>query len=130
MPKTDRTVKPKVILTYLWSWVHKINLAIAWPYSIAMLVMILELFLVVSLLPLNFNVSAFIIASSWHGLSFLVTEHIGGRLSLKRSRFIISLIIIAIVVKKGYCFMIYCRFLRIDFLLKKKMNEILLGMHL
>jgi len=84
----------QIILTYLWSWVHKIDLTIVWPYSIALIVMIIELFIVVSLLSLNFNISGFVIASSWHGLSFLITEHLGGRLTHQRSRFIISLIII------------------------------------
>lgn len=84
----------QIILTYEWSWVHKIDLSVVWPYSIALLVMILELFFVIQLLPLNFNISAFIIASSWHALSFLSAEHIGGRLNRDRSRFIIGLIII------------------------------------
>jgi len=84
----------QIILTYLWSWTNKLDLKIVWPYSLALIVMITELFLAVNLLPLNFNISAFVIASSWHGLSFLATEHISGRLSYRRSRFIISLIVI------------------------------------
>lgn len=84
----------QILLTYVWSWIHKIDLGIVWPYSIALLVMILELFFVIRLLPLNFNIGAFVIASSWHGLSFLAAEHIGGRLTLNRGRFIIGLIII------------------------------------
>jgi hypothetical protein len=84
----------QTVLTYQWFWVNKIDLSVAWPYSIALLFMILELFFVIILLPLNFNLGGFIVASSWHGLSFLAAENIGGRLTPKRSRLIIGLIVI------------------------------------
>lgn len=84
----------QIILTYLWFWVNKFDLNISWPYGVALLFMMLELFFVMTLLPLNFNVSGFMIASSWHGLSFLATENIGGRLNFKRGRLIIIFMVI------------------------------------
>ncbi|MCX6792510.1 MAG: hypothetical protein NTY12_00620 [Candidatus Falkowbacteria bacterium] len=84
----------ELILIYLWSWINKLDWSAAWPYSVALLFMVLELFFVMTLLPLNFNISGFIVASAWHGMSFLATENIGTRLNFKRGRVLISLIII------------------------------------
>jgi hypothetical protein len=81
-------------IIYQWFWVRQLVWRTSWYYLLAFIVVMTEIFLVFGFLPFDFIVIGFLFASLWHGLSFLVAEHLSGQLTLKRSRFIISLIII------------------------------------
>ncbi len=83
----------EIIIIYQWWWINKMTWQVAWPYALVLLVVLVELFLTFNLLPINFNLSGFLIASSWHGLAFLSSENLSGQLTKTRSRFIIGLII-------------------------------------
>lgn len=73
-------------LSYQWQWINKIEWKLAWPYVAFFPIAITELFFVLAFLPLDFNVSGFLIGSSWYALSQLASANISGKLNPQRIR--------------------------------------------
>ncbi len=72
-----------------WLWFQKISLPLGWVYGISAFIVVMEIFLIVGYLPINFHLLGFCVAIVWYAVSTLLGYQLAKTLNLTRVRLVL-----------------------------------------